>query len=84
MAKGLKTGGRQRGVPNKKTAAVKEALDMAFQQIGGVKALVKWGKENPTPFYQAWVKLLPLKAELSGEVIHKHQIWKFGDNEVAF
>lgn len=63
MAKGVKTGGRQKGTPNKKTAAVKEALDMAFTQLGGVSALVKWGKENPTPFYQAWVKLLPQKVE---------------------
>ncbi len=53
--------GRKKGVPNKRTTAVKEALELAFQGIGGVKALVEWAKENRGDFYgKLWIKLLPI------------------------
>lgn len=56
---------------NKTTAAVKETLMAAFNGMGGLPALIEWGKANPTPFYRTWAKLLPqeLKAEL--EVSHE-------------
>lgn len=68
MAKGIKTGGRQKGTPNKTTRNVKEALAQAFEELGGIPSLVVWGKENPDEFYKLWVKLLPteVKAELTG------------------
>lgn len=56
--------GRPKGVPNKNTTAVKEALNLAFQGIGGVEALIKWGTDNPAQFYPLWVKMLP--TEVSG------------------
>jgi hypothetical protein len=59
MAKGKKTGGRTKGTPNKSTAAVKDALTQAFDHLGGVTALVEWGKKNATEFYKLWSKLLP-------------------------
>ena len=63
MARGSKPGeyrgGRKKGTPNKSTAAVKAALVDAFDQLGGVGSLVKWGKKNPTEFYKLWSKLLP-------------------------
>ena len=39
---------------------------LAFEGVGGLPALIAWGKENPTPFYQTWAKLLPneIKAEM--------------------
>lgn len=37
----------------------KAALLQAFEDMGGVKALVKWGKKNPTEFYRIWARLLP-------------------------
>lgn len=69
MAKGIKTGGRQKGTPNKTTRNVKEALAQAFEELGGIPSLVMWGKENPDEFYKLWVKLLPteVKAELTGK-----------------
>ena len=69
MAKGIKTGGRQKGTPNKTTRNVKEALAQAFEELGGIPSLVMWGKENPDEFYKLWVKLLPteVKAELTGQ-----------------
>lgn len=59
MAKGQKTGGRTKGTPNKATAAVREALLIGFDKVGGMKAFTAWGKENQTEFYKLWAKLLP-------------------------
>ncbi|SAL10444.1 hypothetical protein AWB73_00112 [Caballeronia turbans] len=68
--KGLpKTGGRQKGTPNKATVAVKEAFRAAFDDLGGTAALVEWAKENPTQFYQLFSKLIPTEvdATISGK-----------------
>lgn len=59
MAKGHKTGGRQKGTPNKLTASVKEGLELAWQGIGGVEHLTNWARENPGDFYKLLAKLLP-------------------------
>lgn len=58
--------GRKPGSVNKTTAAVKETLMAAFDGVGGLEALIEWGKANPTPFYQTWAKLLP--TEIKGEL----------------
>lgn len=68
--KGLpKTGGRKPGSQNKTTVAVKEAFRQAFDELGGVGALVEWAGKNPTSFYQLYSKLLPteIDATLSGK-----------------
>jgi hypothetical protein len=51
--------GRPKGSQNKSTAAVKEALSMAFEGLGGVPQLTTWAMDNPTEFYKLWVKMLP-------------------------
>lgn len=56
---GERRGGRQKGTPNKTTAAVKEALTLAFEGMGGVQNLTMWAQDNPTEFYKLWVKMLP-------------------------
>lgn len=62
MTRGYKTGGRKPGSKNKVTAAAKEAIELAFDGIGGVKALTAWAKTNRTVFYSnVWPKLLPLQ-----------------------
>lgn len=62
MAKGRKTGGRTKGTPNKTTALAKEAIELAFEGIGGVSTLQEWAKANMTDFYRSvWVKILPLQ-----------------------
>jgi hypothetical protein len=70
MAKGKKTGGRRKGSPNKTTADVKAALVAAFDQLGGVPALVRFAKKRPAEFYKLWAKLLPseVKATVDGTV----------------
>ena len=59
MPIGKKYGGRTKGTPNKATASVKRALEEAFNGIGGVAALIEWGKANQEKFYPLWVKMLP-------------------------
>jgi hypothetical protein len=59
--------GRKEGVPNKTTAAVKEALTLAFEGIGGVEELKAWAKDNRTEFFKLWAKLLP--AEVTGKIV---------------
>lgn len=54
-----KTGGRQKGTPNKATLAVKEALEAAFEGMGGVERLKAWATSEPTEFYKLWAKMLP-------------------------
>lgn len=39
--------------------AARESLASAFDLMGGVPALVVWGRANPTDFYRLWSKLIP-------------------------
>lgn len=65
MAKGRKTGGRQKGTPNKATVSVKQAILLAADGIGGHEALMEWGRSNPTEFWtRVYTRLLP--TEISG------------------
>lgn len=64
--------GRKPGSVNKTTAAVKETILAAFDGLGGLDALIEWGKENPTPFYQIYARLLP--KEITGELEHKGEV----------
>lgn len=68
MAKGKKTGGRRAGSPNRTTASVKAALKKAFDNLGGVPALVAWAKDDPGEFYKLYIKLLPI--EVKADVHH--------------
>ena len=69
MAKGYKTGGRQKGSLNKTTMAAKEAIAIAAEELGGTERLVEWAKEDPANERLFWgsiyPKLLPL--QVSGE-----------------
>jgi hypothetical protein len=61
--------GRPKGTPNKTTTAAKEAIHLAFEEMGGTAALVEWANrsdDNKRVFYsQIWTKIVPLK--LSGD-----------------
>jgi hypothetical protein len=67
MATRAKTGGRQKGTPNKLGSTAKENIANVFTRLGGIQAMVKWAEANPTQFYQLYGKLLPLQAEVTGE-----------------
>ncbi len=67
--KGLpKTGGREKGTPNKATAAVKEAIVAAFHEVGGKDYLVLVARSDPRVFCTLLSKLVPaqIRAELEG------------------
>lgn len=50
-------------------AAARENLSSAFDLMGGVPALVKWGKSNPTEFYRLWARLIPKESvEVSAQL----------------
>lgn len=70
--------GRPKGALNKTTALAKEAISLAFENMGGTDALVKWAKasdDNRRVFYsQIWTKIIPLQVAGSGEdgeVVHR-------------
>jgi len=63
MALGRKTGGRQKGTPNKITASARDAFAQAFDQIGGKDGLADWATENRTEFYKLFARLIPVEIE---------------------
>ena len=58
-------GGRPKGVRNKLTATVKEAIVEAFNQVGGVDYLVSIAKDDPKTFCALVGKVIPL--QVTGE-----------------
>lgn len=70
--KGLpKTGGRQKGTPNKRTALLKDAILEAAEKAGGEGGVVGYlwlqAVENPAAFMTLLGKVLPTQVEGSGE-----------------
>ena len=54
-----KIGGRVSGVPNKISASFKQAVAMAFEEIGGAEAFSEWAGENRGEFYRIVARLVP-------------------------
>jgi hypothetical protein len=53
--------GRKKGVPNKATAALKDAILNAFSQVGGEAYLVTVAQTDPKTFCTLLGKVLPLQ-----------------------
>lgn len=51
---------------------VLEALDEAFQLVGGVPRLAFWAHHNPTEFFKLWGKTIPAASQLDvmGQLTH--------------
>lgn len=60
MAKGIKTGGRQKGTPNKATAELKAMILQALDEKGGVDYLVGVAESHPQAFVSLLGKVLPM------------------------
>jgi hypothetical protein len=60
-------GGRPKGAKNKTTIAFKTAVLDAFNEMGGVVALLAWGKENQTEFYKIAARLIPAESSITVE-----------------
>lgn len=63
-----KTGGKQKGTQNKLTTSVKDAFQLAFQDMQNDKNvnLLSWAKLNPTEFYRIASKLIP--TDIRGDI----------------
>ena len=62
--------GRKKGVPNKLTKTIREAIETAFSQAGAEEYLLRQAEENPQSFMGLLSKLLPsqIQAEVSTDV----------------
>lgn len=70
MAKGGKRpgAGRPKGSVSTHTKAFKEAVEIAFSELGGVDGLVEWARTNRDAFYNGiFPKLAPLQVHHSGD-----------------
>lgn len=68
--KGNKLGVSRKGIPNKTTATAKEAFQLAFEGLGGHKALQDWAAENRTEYYKIYGRLIPtdVNANVTGNI----------------
>ena len=68
--KRAKTGGRQKGTPNKATKQLKDMILGALDDAGGQQYLLTQAHDNPTAFMQLVGKVLPneLKAQVEGVI----------------
>lgn len=60
MAKGQKTGGRQKGTPNKVSADIKGMVLEALSAKGGAQYLIDQAELNPVAFMGLVGKVLPM------------------------
>jgi hypothetical protein len=67
MAKGKKTGGRTKGVPNKVTGALKDMVLQALADVGGVDYLKTQAIDNPNAFMTLVGRVLPLQVKQGGD-----------------
>jgi hypothetical protein len=61
--------GRPKGVPNKVSTSMKQAIADAFDQLGGTHRMVQWAMEDPkhlTEFYKLAARLIPVETNVSG------------------
>lgn len=66
MAAGRKTGGRQKGSPNKLTKQLKDMILEALEESGGVEYLKQTAIDHPTAFLTLVGKVLPLQVTGDG------------------
>ena len=83
MAKGVKTGGRTKGTPNRFTA-LKDAFLDAFEseELGGTQGLIDWAKEteNRKDFYALVARMLPKNVNTTIE--DKRSVKEYADSEL--
>jgi hypothetical protein len=75
--------GRVKGSQNKMTILAREAIQTAFDELGGVPALVDWAKrsdEHRKVFYsQIWTKVLPLQIDAKLATVTPEDLAWLGD-----
>src|SRR5579859_6359513 len=46
----------------------RQAFALAFKGIGGVPALIRWGKQHRSAFYSIYAKLIPMQVQADANV----------------
>jgi hypothetical protein len=63
--------GSRKGIPNKMTTTVKDAIAAVADKLGGIEGLYKWVKKNKGNEYAFWTsiypRLLPLQVNVRSE-----------------
>lgn len=74
---------RKAGSTSPKTiSAAREHLTQAFDLMGGVPALVVWGRANATEFYRLWARLIPKESvEVSAQLPLEELLKKLAGKE---
>lgn len=62
-----KHGGRKVGTPNQFTAKLKEAMEFAFEEMGGQDGFLQWARREPRAFYQIIMRSMPKDVRVSAE-----------------
>lgn len=57
--------GRPKGATNKLTKTVKEAIEAAFEQVGGADYLARMAMQEPTAFMTLLGKILPQQVNMN-------------------
>jgi hypothetical protein len=77
--------GKPKGAQNKLTKSVKEAFEIAFNELQGDENanLATWAKQNTTEFYKLAAKLIPTSVNADLTTQGEKLLWKveFVDNE---
>jgi len=60
--------GKPKGAINKRTILGEQLLEFAFEGLGGKKAFLAWCQKNPDIFYSEYIRRLPKRLEVEGEV----------------
>lgn len=61
--------GRRKGVPNKLTVTIKEAIEKSFDEVGGVKYLAEMAREQPVAYMTLLGKVLPTQINANVDVV---------------
>lgn len=62
-----KLGGRKKGTPNKLTATFRQAIQIAYDGIGGHEAFTEWARAEQTEFYKIAARLIPTEIQSLGK-----------------
>lgn len=83
MARGIKTGGRKKGTPNKVSGQLKDAILEAAQKAGGKDGIIGYlsvqATANPGPFMALLGKVLPLQVTGEDGAGLKIEVIRFAD-----
>ncbi len=63
--------GRRKGVPNRITRSVRQAIEQAFERAGGVEWLIRLAEEDPKAFATLLARLVPSDVRIERQPVYK-------------